>query len=839
MVLDHLVVQNLGKDGGDEAEIDTMLLHGARALYETNADGTSSTDVTYSSRQVDEMIDRVERQAEEEAEVLREKWEKEDAMTEEEKREAMVNRSSETMDFSFAKIWETERGDLAEIEEEEEGADDDRVEADLEDELRIVQENAQKAREKQMAEDLERDRRDRRKKVDYAVEQDLSPKKKKWGRKGKGKEKMVDSAAQSSDSEFQIDARDASGDEDDDAQMGLDAIPEDVRVLLDKNDHAALLAGPGKRKNELTELQRKALRKKFAEMAAQSTSEHGVIVEGPYTKEGLPPSLFLDVGPKRSKRPDETPEQRAIRKAEKKQKQLARVLEAQGQMRAELEKRGLPQGDASAPDPSTGPAVVPAGPVAGPSITHRNPSPPKRPPQAPPSTMHRNPSPPKRPQAPPLVDAARQAMIDRDIAHGQATIDRLWHELERFGLHDNKMHWASMALPDKPFADRMGLYWGLATTVDALRARVGEPAHFTDPSIRPQLEVLFNQSAPGVAPGARARPMSSQVNGSTNGSIARPAVAARSGNAHVTRPPVQQASQALQSQGVAGPPTNITRPELRPQPAPKRTVHLKSSIRPPPPANIATPAAAPPRSLGVNPPRPSSAATFRPIPPLPVGSNAANSSQMTPSVNGEPPLRPGSASTRPSSATLQSQRSGSGSAPPSATPTPTHQPHWATMPRTHLQYSGNAYPNAQAGPSRHSPVTPTIIHPPPLLPPQGVAPRTHDAYGQPLFPPCEMCRRPEHATRDCPRRDVVPQILQLKEQLITALKGDLSPEHRRVFVSRDSAMCSRYRKNMLMVSGGARIRSGPTVEVARAVGTGGRAAWSPPSHPGARFPEWV
>jgi len=51
MVLDHLVVQQLGKEN-EEGDIDNMLLHGAAALYNTNADGTAETDIKYSSKDV-------------------------------------------------------------------------------------------------------------------------------------------------------------------------------------------------------------------------------------------------------------------------------------------------------------------------------------------------------------------------------------------------------------------------------------------------------------------------------------------------------------------------------------------------------------------------------------------------------------------------------------------------------------------------------------------------------------------------------------------------------------------------------------------------------------------
>jgi chromodomain-helicase-DNA-binding protein 4 len=81
MVLDHLVVQNLGKDN-EEEDVSSMLLAGAKALYETNADGISASDISYTPKQVEEMIDKVEKQAEKEAVLYQQKWDKDDAMTE-------------------------------------------------------------------------------------------------------------------------------------------------------------------------------------------------------------------------------------------------------------------------------------------------------------------------------------------------------------------------------------------------------------------------------------------------------------------------------------------------------------------------------------------------------------------------------------------------------------------------------------------------------------------------------------------------------------------------------------------------------------------------------------
>jgi chromodomain-helicase-DNA-binding protein 4 len=153
MVLDHLVVQNLGKEQ-EEDDVTSMLLAGAKALYETNADGTSATDITYTSKQVEEMIDKVELQAEEEAVVLREKWEKEDAMTEDEKLAALTTKGSETMSFAFAKIWQMGKGDLEEVEND--AALEERFDDEVDDDWMAAFENAEKERERKRLEEADR-----------------------------------------------------------------------------------------------------------------------------------------------------------------------------------------------------------------------------------------------------------------------------------------------------------------------------------------------------------------------------------------------------------------------------------------------------------------------------------------------------------------------------------------------------------------------------------------------------------------------------------------------------------------------------------------------------------
>jgi sugar-specific transcriptional regulator TrmB len=115
MVLDHLVVQQMGKES-EEGDVDSMLLHGTKALYEAEENGVAPSDVVYNSTNVDELIDKLEQEAEEEAKAMEERAK---ATTEDGEK-----RPVESMSFAFAKIWEAGQNALQEVEEEEEEVED-------------------------------------------------------------------------------------------------------------------------------------------------------------------------------------------------------------------------------------------------------------------------------------------------------------------------------------------------------------------------------------------------------------------------------------------------------------------------------------------------------------------------------------------------------------------------------------------------------------------------------------------------------------------------------------------------------------------------------------------
>jgi hypothetical protein len=254
MVLDHLVVQNLGKDN-EEEDVSSMLLAGAKALYETNADGISASDISYTPKQVEEMIDKVEKQAEEEAVLYQQKWDKDDAMTEDERLAALNTKGSETMNFAFAKIWEMDKGELEEVDG---GAD---MEDEMDDNWMTVFENAEKERARKEAEEIQ-NKKERRKRIDYGF--DDTPKKKNGKSKtSKSKERSRETSIirqyQSSDSEFHIGTGEVSADDSTD----LEVIPEDTDLTNGPKSSIPHDGTMKKKKSELNKMERRALRKRL------------------------------------------------------------------------------------------------------------------------------------------------------------------------------------------------------------------------------------------------------------------------------------------------------------------------------------------------------------------------------------------------------------------------------------------------------------------------------------------------------------------------------------------------------------------------------------------------
>lgn len=161
MVLDHLVVQQLGKEN-EEGDIDNMLLHGAAALYNTNADGTAETDIKYSSKDVEELIDKVEADAVAEAKALEEKERHKGSASQTEDQDG---KKKESMSFAFAKIWEADANRVHEMSDDED--DDEAAQAE---EWQAVLRSVEASRQKAMLADLVKSREERRQAAAQAIQ---------------------------------------------------------------------------------------------------------------------------------------------------------------------------------------------------------------------------------------------------------------------------------------------------------------------------------------------------------------------------------------------------------------------------------------------------------------------------------------------------------------------------------------------------------------------------------------------------------------------------------------------------------------------------------------------
>lgn len=87
MALDHALIESMGADEDTSVDLETILKHGAEALF--NEDHRN--DIHYNSASVDQLLDRAQ---------------VETTITDEEK-------SAESQ-FSFARVWANDKGDLTE-----------------------------------------------------------------------------------------------------------------------------------------------------------------------------------------------------------------------------------------------------------------------------------------------------------------------------------------------------------------------------------------------------------------------------------------------------------------------------------------------------------------------------------------------------------------------------------------------------------------------------------------------------------------------------------------------------------------------------------------------------
>lgn len=439
MVLDHLVVQQMGKEN-EEGNIDNMLLHGAAALYEeTSANGMTASDVQYTSKDIDELIERVEKDAEVEAQAQQDRW---DAQ---EKGEVEVIKPKETMEFGFAKIWEAKQERFQEINENEEDRPEETVTA-----WEMVMENAQKERRRKDAEELEARAKRSRKAAMYEVD-DLTPEKKKGkGKKGQGKGKGKDQDKDDEEAFVNVENGTESEGEDSIRSFQEDLLPvvngqRQRPFTMSERKIRKMAPGPLK-----SELERHALAARAAleksEMA-QSGPSNGL----PFTN-GHPSSVSngngshtnAAAGPSvpQLKIPKETPEERAARKAKRKEEKAA--------VRAAFVRQHRDQK---------------ATPNGGPML----------------STTHPNGS-----------------LTSDQFTPGRNVLGWMFHLFRERGPAHEIDRWGIMALPEVPIQERQNLYRLLAAKADAELQTAGYAPFFAVKEQYDAVMVVFSASASGI-----------------------------------------------------------------------------------------------------------------------------------------------------------------------------------------------------------------------------------------------------------------------------------------------------------------------------------------------------
>lgn len=191
MVLDHLVVQQMGKET-EENDFEDLFLKGAEGIY-SGQGGINISDINYNSKNVDELIDRVEADAEAEAKAMAER----ERQTE--NGVAKQIKSKQGAQFQFSRIWEADKNEVIHDEVQETMKDDEEEEnVDWEQLMVTIQAERQLRLQKEMEESRTR-RKLKSKKGVYKVDDDFEVNEKKR-RKNKGKSK--EGELSSSDAEY-------------------------------------------------------------------------------------------------------------------------------------------------------------------------------------------------------------------------------------------------------------------------------------------------------------------------------------------------------------------------------------------------------------------------------------------------------------------------------------------------------------------------------------------------------------------------------------------------------------------------------------------------------------
>ncbi|KAE8538910.1 hypothetical protein D1P53_005278 [Cryptococcus gattii VGV] len=187
MVLDHLVVQQMGKET-EENDFEDLFLKGVEGMY-SGQGSINIPDINYNSKNVDELIDRVEADAEAEAKAITErKRECENGVVKQTK-------SKQGVQFQFSKIWEAGQNELVHDEVQKTVKDDEEEEdVDWEQLMVTVQAERQLRLQKEMGESRMR-RKVKPKEGIYRIDDDFEVNEKKRRRsKGKGREGQLSSS---------------------------------------------------------------------------------------------------------------------------------------------------------------------------------------------------------------------------------------------------------------------------------------------------------------------------------------------------------------------------------------------------------------------------------------------------------------------------------------------------------------------------------------------------------------------------------------------------------------------------------------------------------------------
>lgn len=463
MVLDHLVVQNLNT-ADEEVDIDSIIMHGAKALYEKTDQAGNERGIIWNSKNVNDLIDEAEREVNKEWDAFKMRWKLEDEMKE---RGEKPETNKEARAFGFAKIWEVDQAGMVEIEEVEEDKELEEDEGGLaalsrhaivdpteegvgREGTRVRQIPAQQLRQQQYEKELEE-----------ALAMGDTPVKKKagkQGKKGKGKEKEIEVQDDKYDQDFALLADDSSDSDyngtsgGEEALSGISGKPVGTKGMVQRqHGPGGAAAGAGVMKVA------KALAK------AQRLSGVGV------NNGDIPPTSSSNTSPRKHKQPSHrlTEEEKRLRKearqAEKRRMNEIAVPEYQG-----------PNGDGfgiggGLDDDPYAHLMWPlegAPPLSSPSTSFLNPI------NTTTATTGNPPSPDHRSKLSTLA-------LNKD---GQHVLQWLYHVLREFVFPEELKMWAKIGLVELPTAEREGYYNLLSKKADARLSALNFESYFLIPS---------------------------------------------------------------------------------------------------------------------------------------------------------------------------------------------------------------------------------------------------------------------------------------------------------------------------------------------------------------------